>query len=493
MSFASETASREDDERELEGRVTAMRDIGEGGEVCFEINKVYEKKTPLLFANDFYPDLLGPLSEAVEGTRTRQLRGRITEVIGMLVKAVLSGVKVGELCELRRRQQPEATILAEVVGFTSDEVLLMPLGDPSGLSPETEVIPSGRVHEVAVGEGLLGRVLDGLGNFMDDLKTEFIPDAVYPANGGPPCPLSRQLVMRPLCLGVRVLDAFLTCGEGQRMGIFAAAGVGKSVLLAQLLRNTDADVVVLALIGERGREVREFLEMVLTEETRDRTVVVVSTSDRPALEWIKSAYVATTVAEYFRDQGKRVLLLIDSLTRFARAQRLVGLTCGEPPARRGFPPSVFAILPRLLERAGNAKIGSITALYTVLVEGDDMNEPVADEVRSLLDGHIILSRNLAAANHFPAISVLESVSRVMTNIAEPRHIKAAGRIRELMAKYEEAELLLKIGEYKPGIDPLTDEAIAKRDEIRNFLQQKFEEFSNYNESIGRLIKLASQK
>jgi type III secretion protein N (ATPase) len=368
----------------------------------------------------------------------------------------------------------------------------MPLGDPGGLSPETEVIPSGKTHEVAVGDGLLGRVLDGLGNFMDNRKAEFIPEAVYPANGRPPSPLSRQLVSRPLCLGVRAIDALLTCGEGQRMGIFAAAGVGKSALLAQLLRNTDADVVVLALIGERGREVREFLEMVLTEDTRDRTVAVVSTSDRPPLEWIKSAYVATTIAEYFRDQGKRILLLVDSLTRFARAQRLVGLTCGEPPARRGFPPSVFSVLPQLLERAGNAKVGSITALYTILVEGDDMNEPVADEVRSLLDGHIVLSRTLAAANHFPAISVLDSVSRVMTNIIGSKQASAAGRVRELIAKYEEAELLLKIGEYKEGVDSLTDEAIAKRDRISSFLQQKFEDFFSYQESIRQLEELAQR-
>ena len=435
------------------------------------------------------PDLLGTLRDSLQTVRPRPLRGRITEVIGMLIKAVLYGVKIGELCELRRRQSA-STILAEVVGFTSEEVLLMPLGDSGGLSPETEVIPSGKMHEVAVGDGLLGRVLDGFGNFMDDLKTEFVPDAVYPANGRPPSPLSRQLVSRPLCLGIRAIDSLLTCGEGQRLGIFAAAGVGKSVLLAQLLRNTDADIVVLALIGERGREVREFLEMVLTDATRDRTVAVVSTSDRPPLEWIKSAYVATTIAEYFRDQGKCVLLLVDSLTRFARAQRLVGLTCGEPPARRGFPPSVFSVLPRLLERAGNAKVGSITALYTVLVEGDDMNEPVADEVRSLLDGHIILSRALAAANHFPAISILESVSRVMANIVDPQHINAAGRVRELMAKYEEAELLLKIGEYKEGIDQLTDEAIEKREAICTFLQQKFEDFSEYEESIHRLIELA---
>jgi len=435
------------------------------------------------------PDWIAPIRRSLQTVRPRPLRGRITAVIGMLVKAVLYGVRIGELCELRRRNSI-TSILAEVVGFTSDEVLLMPLGDPGGLSPETEVIPSGKMHEVAVGDGLLGRVLDGFGNFMDNVKAKFMPEAVYPANGRPPSPLSRQLVSRPLCLGVRAIDALLTCGEGQRMGIFAAAGVGKSALLAQLLRNTDADVVVLALIGERGREVREFLEMVLTEDTRDRTVAVVSTSDRPPLEWIKSAYVATTIAEYFRDQGKRILLLVDSLTRFARAQRLVGLTCGEPPARRGFPPSVFSVLPQLLERAGNAKVGSITALYTILVEGDDMNEPVADEVRSLLDGHIVLSRTLAAANHFPAIAVLESVSRVMTNIVDSKHASAAGRVRELIAKYEEAELLLRIGEYKEGVDSLTDEAIAKRDRISSFLQQKFEDFFSYQESIRQLEELA---
>jgi type III secretion protein N (ATPase) len=286
------------------------------------------------------------------------------------------------------------------------------------------------------------------------------------------------------------MDGLLTCGEGQRIGIFAAAGGGKSTLLSQILRNTEAEVVVLALIGERGREVREFLEMVLDEESRKRAVVVVSTSDRPAIERLKSAHVATTVAEYFRDKGKKVLLMLDSVTRFARAQRSIGLAAGEPPARLGFPPSVFNALPALLERAGPAEKGSITAIYTVLVEGDDMNEPVADEVRSILDGHVILSRRLASAYHYPAIDVLESVSRVMGNVVDDSHKAAAGKVRDMLARYRDTELLIRIGEYKKGSDPATDEAIEKNKAINDFLKQKLSEKSSYQDALEGLKKLA---
>jgi type III secretion protein N (ATPase) len=419
----------------------------------------------------------------------RRLSGQITQVAGVLVKALLPGVQVGELCEVWRPGAKEAQF-AEVIGFSGSTALLMPVGDYEGLCSNTEVRPTGTTHKIKVGEGLLGRVLDGLGNFLDTSDEPFIAEAEYPVNALPPDPLSRGLVEHPLSLGLRAMDGLLTCGEGQRIGIFAAAGGGKSTLLSQILRNTEAEVVVLALIGERGREVREFLEMVLDEESRKRAVVVVSTSDRPAIERLKSAHVATTVAEYFRDKGKKVLLMLDSVTRFARAQRSIGLAAGEPPARRGFPPSVFNALPALLERAGPAEKGSITAIYTVLVEGDDMNEPVADEVRSILDGHVILSRRLASAYHYPAIDVLESVSRVMGNVVDDSHKAAAGKVRDMLARYRDTELLIRIGEYKKGSDPATDEAIEKNKAINDFLKQKLSEKSTYQDAVEALKKLA---
>ena len=435
------------------------------------------------------PGYFQRLQSAGAAVVPRRLSGQITQVAGVLVKALLPGVQVGELCEVWRPGAKEPQF-AEVIGFSGSTALLMPVGDYEGLCSNTEVRPTGTTHKIKVGEGLLGRVLDGLGNFLDTSDEPFIAEAEYPVNALPPDPLSRGLVEHPLSLGLRAMDALLTCGEGQRIGIFAAAGGGKSTLLSQILRNTEAEVVVLALIGERGREVREFLEMVLDEESRKRAVVVVSTSDRPAIERLKSAHVATTVAEYFRDKGKKVLLMLDSVTRFARAQRSIGLAAGEPPARRGFPPSVFNALPALLERAGPAEKGSITAIYTVLVEGDDMNEPVADEVRSILDGHVILSRRLASAYHYPAIDVLESVSRVMGNVVDDAHKAAAGKVRDMLARYRDTELLIRIGEYKKGSDPATDEAIEKNKAINDFLKQKLSEKSTYQDAVEALKKLA---
>lgn len=435
------------------------------------------------------PGYFQRLQSAGAAVVPRRLSGQITQVAGVLVKALLPGVQVGELCEVWRPGAKEPQF-AEVIGFSGSTALLMPVGDYEGLCSNTEVRPTGTTHKIKVGEGLLGRVLDGLGNFLDTSDEPFIAEAEYPVNALPPDPLSRGLVEHPLSLGLRAMDGLLTCGEGQRIGIFAAAGGGKSTLLSQILRNTEAEVVVLALIGERGREVREFLEMVLDEESRKRAVVVVSTSDRPAIERLKSAHVATTVAEYFRDKGKKVLLMLDSVTRFARAQRSIGLAAGEPPARRGFPPSVFNALPALLERAGPAEKGSITAIYTVLVEGDDMNEPVADEVRSILDGHVILSRRLASAYHYPAIDVLESVSRVMGNVVDDAHKTAAGKVRDMLARYRDTELLIRIGEYKKGSDPATDEAIEKNKAINDFLKQKLSEKSTYQDAVEALKKLA---
>lgn len=427
------------------------------------------------------------LHRGVDRAEPLVVRGRVQQVIGTLVKAYAPGAKIGELCTLRNAWDGQE-IQAEVVGFSQQFALLTPLGELVGASSFTEVTPLGDVHKVPVGPGLLGRVLDGLGRPLDG-KGPLGEVDHYPVYADPPNAMQRELITKPISLGLRALDGLLTCGEGQRMGIFAAAGGGKSTLLSQIVRNTSAEVVVLALIGERGREVREFLERDLGPEGVKRAITVISTSDRPSMERLKAAYVATAVAEYFRDQGRKVLLLMDSVTRFARALREIGLATGEPPTRRGFPPSVFATLPRLMERAGCSDKGSITALYTVLVEGDDMTEPVADETRSILDGHIVLSRKLGSANHYPAIDVLASVSRLMTAIASADHLRMAARVRTLMSKYQEVELLVRIGEYKPGSDAVTDEAIRKVETINGFLRQGLRERSSFAETLQALQAL----
>ena len=426
---------------------------------------------------------------ALDDTPVLQIKGRVTQVIGTIIKAVVPTVKVGEVCVLRNPGE-DFEMKAEVVGFARDAALLTPIGDMYGISSATEVIPTGRAHMVPVGFGLLGRVLDGLGRPLDeDVHGPLEATKFYPVFSEAPDPLKRRIIHEPLELGVRALDSVLTCGEGQRMGIFAAAGGGKSTLMGMLVKGAAVDVTVVALIGERGREVREFLEHELGEEGRRKSVIVCATSDKSSMERAKAAYVATAIAEYFRDQGKKVLFLMDSVTRFARAQREIGLAAGEPPTRRGYPPSVFATLPKLMERVGMNDKGSITALYTVLVEGDDMTEPIADETRSILDGHIVLSRKLGAANHYPAIDVLASASRVMNAVVTPEHKKLAGRLRELMAKYEEVELLVKIGEYKRGGDPTTDEAIDKVEAIRTFLRQRTDEHSSLPQTLEKLAAL----
>ena len=426
---------------------------------------------------------------ALDDTPTLTIKGRVVQVVGTIIKAVVPAVKIGEVCILRNPGE-EFEMKAEVVGFSKDAALLTPIGDMYGISAFTEVTPTGRAHMVPVGDGLLGRVLDGLGRPLDaDTNGPLQADRFYPVFADAPDPMRRRIIREPLSLGVRAIDALLTCGEGQRMGIFAAAGGGKSTLLGMLVKGTAADVIVIALIGERGREVREFIEHELGESGRKRSVIVCATSDKSSMERAKAAYVATAIAEYFRDQGRRVLFLMDSVTRFARAQREIGLAAGEPPTRRGYPPSVFATLPRLMERAGMNDKGSITALYTVLVEGDDMTEPIADETRSILDGHIILSRNLAAANHYPAIDVLASASRVQNNVVPAEHRAAAGRLRELMAKYAEVELLVKIGEYKRGGDATTDEAIDRIESIRGFLRQQTGERTTMADAVGGLCAL----
>jgi type III secretion protein N (ATPase) len=437
---------------------------------------------------DYIPQVL---DRAVEDTQPIDVKGKVIQVVGTIIKASVPGVKIGEVCLLRNPWEGQE-VQAEVVGFTKEAVLLTALGAMIGISAETEVIPTRRVQMVPVGKNLLGRVLDGLGRPMDaDTKGPLRPDGYYPVYADSPSPLERRIISTPISLGVRAIDGLLTCGEGQRMGIFAAAGGGKSTLLAQIIRNTEAEVTVLALIGERGREVREFIEKDLGPEGLAKSVLVISTSDRSAMERLKAAYVATAIAESFRDKGMKVLLLMDSVTRFGRAQREIGLAAGEPPTRRGFPPSVFAELPRLMERAGNSAKGSITALYTVLVEGDDMTEPIADETRSILDGHIILSRKLAQMNHYPAIDILASVSRCQSAIIPKDHKTAAAKLRSLLAKYAEVELLLKIGEYKRGSDPETDEAIAKNAAVNAYLRQALDERPTYDESISRLKQAVS--
>lgn len=417
---------------------------------------------------------------------TIKIKGRITELVGLVARAVIPGVKVGELC-LIEPQGEKKPIKAEVVGFKDNEVLLMPLGNLEGISPGSSVTPTGDCLKVPVGPELLGRVLDGLGDPIDaDVKGPLLCAESYPVQAEPPDPMKRQRVTRPISVGVRAIDAVLTCGEGQRVGLFAAAGVGKSTTIGMIARNTSADINVIGLIGERGREVRDFLEHDLGEEGLKRSVLVVATSDQPALVRAKAAYAATAIAEYFRDQGRKVLFMMDSVTRFARALREIGLAVGEPPARQGFTPSVFSTLPRLLERSGNSDKGSITAFYTVLVSGDDMNEPVADEVRSILDGHIVFSRDLASRNHYPAIDISESVSRVMSSLIDRDHLEAARKLREVVSAYEKERDLILIGAYEAGSDPRVDYAIEKIEEVNAFLKQGVEEKVALDDAVARL-------
>jgi type III secretion protein N (ATPase) len=433
----------------------------------------------------------------LDGATPRREAGRVTEVTGLVIRASVPGVRVGELVTISPAGVPagggggDATTLnAEVVGFRGDEVVLMPLGEPTGIGPDALVTPTGRPFSIAASERMLGRVLDGLGRPIDGAGP--IADGRdWAVDRAAPEPLSRRRVTRPLPLGVRVLDALLTVGEGQRVGVFAGSGVGKSTLMGQIARQTEADVSVIALVGERGREVVDFLEESLGPAGRARSVVVCATSDAPALVRLKAAFVATAVAEFFRERGRRVLFMLDSVTRVARAQREVGLAAGEPPARQGYPPSVFALLPRLLERTGNSATGSITALYTVLVAGGDMEEPIADEVRGILDGHVILSRDVAARNHWPAVDVLPSLSRLMTAVADAGHRAAAGRLRELLAAYERHRDLIALGAYQRGADAVTDRAIASMDAINDFLRQRTDESAPFDDTRARLLDLVA--
>jgi ATP synthase in type III secretion protein N len=423
---------------------------------------------------------------AIEAAEPLQVTGRVTEVIGLVVRALVPGARVGELVKLSGGPVP---LHAEVVGFRGDEAVLLPLGPLTGIGPDAVARSTGRSLTVAVGEGLIGRVVDGLGQIMDGRGPIAAGGDEVRVDGAAPDPLRRRRILQPLPLGVRAIDGFLTVGEGQRVGLFAGPGAGKSLLLGQIARQTEADVNVICLVGERGREVNEFLDDALGADGRARSVVVCATSDAPCLVRLKSALVATAIAEWFRDRGKRVLLLMDSLTRFARAQREVGLAAGELPVRHGYPPSVFAILPQLLERAGNSERGSITAIYTVLVAGGDMDEPIADEARAVLDGHIVLSRTLAERNHWPAVDVLASLSRVMASVADRDHLDAVGRLRELLGVYQQKHDLILIGAYKPGSDARVDAAIGKIERIEAFLRQGLHENAPMAETRRRLLAL----
>ncbi|MBB3980174.1 type III secretion protein N (ATPase) [Rhizobium azooxidifex] len=437
------------------------------------------------------PDLnaiLPRLSQAVSSVDTRPTRGRVREIRGVIVHASLPQARIGELCHLRDpvtgRQVP-----AEVIGFEDERAVLSPIGDLEGMSARAEVIATGRALRVPVSEALLGRVIDPLGRALDAEAEMIATTETYPVQADPPDALQRDIIEHPLRLGVRAIDGLMTVARGQRVGIFGEPGVGKSSLLASIVAGTEADVIVVGLIGERGREVREFVDVQLSAQARKKAVTVVATSDRPAIERVKAAYVATAIAEYFRDRGRNVLLLMDSVTRFARAQREIGLAAGEPPTRRGFPPSFFAALPRLLERAGPGRGGSITALYTVLTEGDGGLDPVAEETKAILDGHIMLSGELAQRNHFPAIDVLKSRSRLMNTVVGQDHRDLAGTIRENMAAYRDIELLLRVGEYKAGNDAKADAAVARRDAIEAFLRQPSDEICDIETTIKRMTEI----
>lgn len=433
-----------------------------------------------------FPELINRIRE----TEPYRFRGRVTELTSLIIKASVPGVRLGEMCLISSPKDHELSLKTEVVGFKDSTVYLMPLGDVKGIGPDSEVIPTGKPFSIMCGYGLLGRVLGGTGDPIDGFAPlKDIEDLVpWSVDRPSPNPYTRQPVDRPIALGVRAIDSLLTVGRGQRIGLFAGSGVGKSTLMGQIAKNTEADIVVVCLVGERGREVLEFIHDSLGEGI-NRSVVIAATSDTPSLVRLRSCYVATAVAEWFRDQGHNVLFMMDSATRFARAQREIGLALGEPPARQGYPPSVFAQIPRLMERTGNNDRGSITAVYTVLVQASDMEEPIADEVRSILDGHIILDRALGARNHWPAIDVLPSLSRVMSSIVAPEHQRAASKLRQVLADYEKNKDLILLGAYNYGTDPKIDYAMDKIEEIERFLKQRTDEFSDIQTTIASLIEL----
>ncbi len=442
-----------------------------------------------MFNTDQFGLNLDTLVKKMEGVAKPTAKGRVTQVIGLVVEGYVPNARMGATCEIERKDN--VPLEAEIVGFRGDVALMMPMGDLHGVEQGCPISSKYQSAQVGVGQGMLGRVLDGMGRPLDDLPPPKI-DMQMPLNAEPLNPMHRQIIDTPMWLGIRAVDTLITSGKGQRVGIFAGSGVGKSVTLGMMARNASSDVNVIALIGERGREVLNFIKHDLGPAGVKRSVVIVATSDTSPLERIRAAKFATSVAEFFRNKGKDVLLMMDSITRFAMAQREIGLATGEPPTTRGYPPSVFAYLPRLLERAGRvAKGGSITGLYTVLVEADDMNDPIGDTVRSIIDGHIILSRDLAAKNHYPAIDVSMSASRVMSSVASQEHRNAAGKIRELIAAYKKAEDLINIGAYQKGSNPTIDRAIMQIDSINQMLKQAVEEKIDPQMSLRQLLGIVN--
>jgi flagellum-specific ATP synthase len=435
------------------------------------------------------PDFWQRCGQSLERLDPIQIFGRVAQVIGLVIEGEGPPCAVGDMCQLKISHPMPREVPAEVVGFRDQKILLMPLGDPRGLNPGCQIIPLGTPAVARVGKALLGRVLDGLGNPMDG-KGPVAAEKEYSLYATPPNPVTRRRISQPLDVGIRAINALITLGRGQRITLFSGSGVGKSTLLGMMARHTAAQISVVALIGERGREVREFLEKDLGPEGLERSVVVVATSDQPPLIRMRGAYLAVAIAEYFRDLGHEVLFLMDSVTRFAMAAREVGLSIGEPPTSKGYTPSVFAQLPKLLERAGTtADEGSITAIYTVLVEGDDINEPIADSIRAIADGHIVLSRELANQGHYPPIDVLGSVSRVMRDVVGKEQMELRGKLISLLATYRRMEDLIHIGAYVPGTNPEIDLAMKKLPEIQSFLQQGISEKCNFAESLNRLKAL----
>jgi flagellum-specific ATP synthase len=432
-------------------------------------------------------DRLENLTQRIRQSRVIENRGRVSQVIGLVIESEGPLVAVGEVCRIESARHDGST-LAEVVGFRNNHVLLMPLGETHGIHPGSEVISLGRPLQAPVGDGLMGRVIDGLGQPLDD-RGPIEAQHTVALNLLPPHPLKRARITAPFSTGIKAIDTFVPCGRGQRLGIFAGSGVGKSTLLGMMASRAESDVNVIALIGERGREVREFLEKDLDEEGRRRSIVIVATSNQPALARLRGAFLATSIAEHFRDAGKNVLLMMDSVTRFAMAQREIGLTVGEPPATRGYTPSVFSLLPQLLERAGTGERGAITGLYTVLVEADDMNDPIADAVRSILDGHLVLTRELATQNHYPAIDVLASVSRLVRDLTTTEQQELAGRARELMSIHRKNLDLINIGAYPAGSNAVIDRSIQLHEPMSQFLRQGIQEGVPAAESWNRLAQV----
>ncbi|MBL8228746.1 MAG: FliI/YscN family ATPase [Bryobacterales bacterium] len=415
--------------------------------------------------------------------------GSVTQMVGLLVESKGPAAAVGDFCEIHT--STGRRIRTQVTGFRNGRVLSMPLEETDGLQLGDRIVARNEASGLWVGPELMGRVLDGMGEPIDG-GDPIVGEEYYELYKAPPSPLEREHITQPIGTGVRAIDGFLPCGLGQRVGIFGGSGVGKSTLLGSMCRHNSADVTVVALIGERNREVRDFVENEIGEEGRKRCVVVTATSDRPAPVRIRACFVAVAIAEYFRDKGANVLLIMDSVTRFAMAQREIGLASGEPPSQKGYTPSVFALMPKIFERAGNFPNGSITGFFTVLVEGDDFNEPICDAVRSILDGHIILSRDLAAAGHYPAIDILHSVSRLSTRVSQPEQMDAANKIRELMALYRDSSDLIQLGAHVAGVNPRLDKSIQMREIIRDFLTQKPREWTQPEETAGRLLALAGQ-